>query len=74
MGRELARRFELEALPCRDRLYRVALVLTRSRADLHGSCYARAAAGTRRVSRAGARAGSAGAACAGAAGRRRTHA
>jgi RNA polymerase sigma-70 factor (ECF subfamily) len=33
MGKELARRFEREALPCHDRLYRVALALTRSRAD-----------------------------------------
>jgi len=33
MGRELARRFEREALSCRDQLYRSALRLTRSRVD-----------------------------------------
>jgi RNA polymerase sigma-70 factor, ECF subfamily len=33
MGRELARRFEREALPCRDKLYQSALRLTRSRVD-----------------------------------------
>src|SRR5258708_10459017 len=32
-SRELAARFEQEALPCRDLLYRCALGLTRSRAD-----------------------------------------
>src|SRR5262245_29146956 len=33
MGRELARRFEREALPCRDQLTGLALRLTRSRVD-----------------------------------------